>query len=380
MSISRPPGSRDTSRDEADEVVGRLPHGRDDDDDVVTVATGACDVVGHCTDPVGVGDRGPAELLDEEAHTGRRYQRPGLRSEGIPRDPSAGRPRMTLRRVVVVDSPAVTSADKRARKRENKAAAKEARQEAQRRAQRRKRLVRAGVVVVIFAGLVGVLSLTRGDDEKGGDKKADDASSTTTPGERTSRYTAVITTNFGVIEVALDDVNAPIATEQFVKLARDGFYDGLTWHRAATDFVIQGGDPDGNGTGGSGSSVVGEVPTDNYPLGSIAAAKAATDPAGSFDSQFFIVTGSGGATLPNDYARFGIVVAGLDVAQAIEALAPAAGDGPPTEPATIDSVEIIESDAPVATTAAEGATTTTSEGGADGATTTATAAPTTTAG
>ena len=198
--------------------------------------------------------------------------------------------------------------------------------------------MRAAIAVAIFASLVGVLSLTRGDDEK----KADGATTTTTTEPTTVRYTAVISTNFGVIKVALDGENAPIATGQFVKLARDGFYDGLTWHRAATDFVIQGGDPDGNGTGGSGSSVVGEVPTDSYPLGSIAAAKSMADPAGTFDSQFFIVTGSRGATLPNDYARFGTVVSGLEVAQEIEALAPASGDGPPTAPATIDSIEIVE--------------------------------------
>lgn len=228
--------------------------------------------------------------------------------------------------------------------------------------------------MAIFAALVGVLSLTRGDD----DKKAGDTSITTVEQERTSKYTAVITTNFGVIEIALDDVNAPIATEQFVKLARDGFYDGLTWHRAAKDFVIQGGDPSGNGTGGSGASVVGEVPTDNYPLGSLAAAKAGAEPPGTFDSQFFIVTGSRGATLPNEYARFGMVVKGLEVAQEIEGLAPASGDGPPTKPATIDSIEIIESDAPVATTAAE--RTTTTAAGATTTTATAVEATTTTSG
>jgi cyclophilin family peptidyl-prolyl cis-trans isomerase len=84
------------------------------------------------------------------------------------------------------------------------------------------------------------------------------------------------------------------------------------------------------------------VPTDNYPLGSLAAAKTGTDPAGTFDSQFFIVTGPGGATLPNDYARFGIVTEGIENAQKIEALAPDTGDGPPTKPATIDKITIAE--------------------------------------
>lgn len=265
----------------------------------------------------------------------------------------------------------MTSSDKRARQRENKAAAREARLVAVRKAQRRKTIIRAGVAVAIFASLVGVLSLTRGDDEK----KADGTTTSTTAADtsdkfdKSKRYVATITTNLGVIKLELDAKNAPIASEHFIELAREGFYDGLTWHRASKDFVIQGGDPNGDGTGGSGSPVAGEVPTDNYPIGALAAAKAGTDPPGTFDSQFFIVTGTKGATLPNDYARFGMVTAGLDVAQSIEALAPPEGDGTPTGPATIDSVTIKESAAP-----SSDATTTTS-----GATTT-TAAPTTTTG
>ncbi len=84
------------------------------------------------------------------------------------------------------------------------------------------------------------------------------------------------------------------------------------------------------------------MPTDHYPLGSVAAAKGGAEPPGTFDSQFFIVTGSGGATLPNDYARFGTVTSGLEAAQKIEALAPASGDGPPTKTATIDKITITE--------------------------------------
>jgi len=204
-------------------------------------------------------------------------------------------------------------------------------------------LTRAAVAVVIFAALVGVVSLTRGDSKNATDTTTA-RSTTSTPSavslDPSKTYVATITTNFGVIKIRLDVENAPIGTEHFVKLARDGFYDGLTWHRASTDFVIQGGDPNGDGSGGSGSPVVAEVPTDHYPLGSLAAAKTGADPAGTFDSQFFIVTGSHGATLPNDYARFGMVIEGLDVAQKIEALAPASGDGPPTQPATIESIKI----------------------------------------
>lgn len=249
----------------------------------------------------------------------------------------------------------MSSADKRARQRENKEAARAEREAAVRRARRQRGLVRALVALVIFAAVITLLNVVRGDD-KADENEGAEAGATTTVAETTTApstappatlpadktYTAAVTTNFGVIEIALDNENAPIATAQFVRLAREGFYDGLTWHRVVPDFVIQGGDPKGDGTGGSGTSVAGEVPADNYPIGSLAAAKAGNDPPGTFDSQFFIVTGPNGETLPNEYARFGTVTAGLEVAQQIEALAPG-GDGPPTEPATIERIEITES-------------------------------------
>jgi cyclophilin family peptidyl-prolyl cis-trans isomerase len=152
---------------------------------------------------------------------------------------------------------------------------------------------------------------------------------------------ATIETNFGCIVVALDTAHAPKAAGRFASLAKSGFYNGLTFHRVVPDFVIQGGDPKGDGSGGSGKApVAGEVPTDGYPLGSLAAAKTGIDPAGTFDSQFFIVTGQQGTQLPNDYARFGHVVTGMDVAKKIESLAPPAGDGPPTQKVTISKITI----------------------------------------
>ncbi len=152
---------------------------------------------------------------------------------------------------------------------------------------------------------------------------------------------ATIDTNFGCIVVALDTTNAPKAAGRFISLAKAGFYNGLTFHRVVPDFVIQGGDPKGDGTGGSGKPpVIGEVPKDGYPIGSLAAAKTGTDPDGSFDCQFFIVTGQQGTQLPDQYARFGRVVAGMDVAQKIDGLAPASGDGPPTQKVTMTKVTI----------------------------------------
>src|SRR5206468_3630561 len=83
---------------------------------------------------------------------------------------------------------------------------------------------------------------------------------------------ATIDTNFGCIVVSLDTAKAPIAAGRFVSLAKSGFYNGLTFHRVVPDFVIQGGDPTGTGAGSSGQPpVIGELPTDGYPLGSLAA-------------------------------------------------------------------------------------------------------------
>jgi cyclophilin family peptidyl-prolyl cis-trans isomerase len=154
-------------------------------------------------------------------------------------------------------------------------------------------------------------------------------------------YTATITTNFGAITIALNTKDDPVGAGHFIKLAQAGFYNGSRWHRVAKDFVIQGGAPHGDPTASYGHAVVGEVPSDNYPLGAIAAAKTQTDPPGTFDSQFFIVTSKeNGLSLPNDYARFGSVSGGMDVVQKIAALAPAGGDGEPTQTATIDKITI----------------------------------------
>jgi cyclophilin family peptidyl-prolyl cis-trans isomerase len=151
---------------------------------------------------------------------------------------------------------------------------------------------------------------------------------------------ATIETNLGCIVVALDTAHAPKAAGRFISLAQSGFYNGLTFHRVVPDFVIQAGDPKGDGTGTSGKPpVVGEVPKDGYPLGSLAAAKTGVDPDGTFDCQFFIVTGQQGTQLPNQYARFGHVTAGMDVATKIESLAPQ-GDGPPTQTVTMTKVTI----------------------------------------
>jgi cyclophilin family peptidyl-prolyl cis-trans isomerase len=157
-----------------------------------------------------------------------------------------------------------------------------------------------------------------------------------------ARYRATLETSCGRIVIALDAKNAPVTVNNFVFLARQGFYDGLTFHRVVTGFVIQGGDPDGTGRGGPGYAIPDELPRDGYPPGAVAMANAGPDTSGS---QFFIVTGDASA-LPNSFSRFGRVVRGLDVARTIESFAdPVADPGDPaaqkpTSPIYIDSVTI----------------------------------------
>lgn len=151
-------------------------------------------------------------------------------------------------------------------------------------------------------------------------------------------YSATLETSCGTIVLELDAEAAPITTNNFVVLSRSGFYDGITFHRAVPGFVIQGGDPLGTGFGGPGYEFEDELPTDGYALGDLAMANAGPDTNGS---QFFIVTGDASA-LPNDFSKFGAVVEGLEVAQAIESLGDPATQMP-VAPVYIYSVEITES-------------------------------------
>ena len=125
---------------------------------------------------------------------------------------------------------------------------------------------------------------------------------------------------FGVIEVELDPSVAPLTVENFVKLAKKGFYNGLTFHRVIKGFMIQGGCPKGNGTGGPGYSIKGEFTANgvNNPLkhtrGVISMARA-MDP-NSAGSQFFIMH-QDAPHLDGQYAAFGKVVKGIEVVDAI---------------------------------------------------------------
>ena len=123
-------------------------------------------------------------------------------------------------------------------------------------------------------------------------------------------YVVTVKTNCGDIPIELDVERAPKTAASFAALVQNGFYDGLTFHRVIADFVIQGGDPLGNGQGGPGYNVVEKPPSDlKYRRGIVAMAKAGVDPSGASGSQFFIVTAQD-ASLPPDYALVGKVVQG----------------------------------------------------------------------
>jgi peptidyl-prolyl cis-trans isomerase B (cyclophilin B) len=135
----------------------------------------------------------------------------------------------------------------------------------------------------------------------------------------TKHYTVTLATNCGSIEIALDVTRAPKTASSFAALVTKGFYDGLTFHRIVPGFVVQGGDPLGNGQGGPGYNVVEKPPSSlHYTRGLVAMAKAQNDPPGASGSQFFIVT-AGDAGLPPDYALVGKVVKGMTTVNRISA-------------------------------------------------------------
>jgi cyclophilin family peptidyl-prolyl cis-trans isomerase len=128
-------------------------------------------------------------------------------------------------------------------------------------------------------------------------------------------YQVVIATNRGEITMELDPGLAPVTVNNFVVQARDGFYDGLTFHRVVPEFVIQGGDPEGTGRGGPGYRFADEPVKGEYTVGAVAMANAGPDTNGS---QFFICIDDCRRKLTPNYNLFGYVTDGLDVAQATE--------------------------------------------------------------
>ena len=148
--------------------------------------------------------------------------------------------------------------------------------------------------------------------------------------------TAEIATRYGTIELQLFADEAPKTVENFTKLASDGFYDGLVFHRVIPDFMIQGGCPEGTGRGGPGYTFEDEINEHRIVRGTLAMANAGPNTNGS---QFFIVTADACPWLDGKHTVFGQVSSGMETVDAIEGLPTDAQDRP-VEPPMIESIEL----------------------------------------
>jgi peptidyl-prolyl cis-trans isomerase B (cyclophilin B) len=272
--------------------------------------------------------------------------------------------------------------EKRARQR----AAREARLAAEAQSKKRRLRIRNGAIVVVVAGaIVGIAFAVSGGNKPVGSeshttttqsaaKKTDaqlqakanavavragcPASTKTRVNDQkysaapamtidTSKtYAATIDTTAGTFDIALDAKTAPITVNNFVFLADKGYYHCVIFHRVIPQFMDQTGDPTGTGTGGPGYTIADENPpkaanaSDQYPLGSVAMANTGAPHSGG--SQFFIVAGPEGESLPNSYALFGSVTSGMNVVDTINQQGSAQGV-PPDVTQRILSIKIHES-------------------------------------
>lgn len=151
-------------------------------------------------------------------------------------------------------------------------------------------------------------------------------------------YAATLHTNHGDIKIEFDQKGSPLSVNNFVFLARDGFYDGVIFHRVIPGFMVQGGDPTGTGTGGPGYKFRDELEgPGSYSRGTVAMANSGRNTNGS---QFFICHADAG--LPHSYNIFGRVTSGMDAVDAIAAT-PTGAQDKPHEDCIINSVTISES-------------------------------------
>lgn len=153
-------------------------------------------------------------------------------------------------------------------------------------------------------------------------------------------YQATVKTNKGSFTIELFPKEAPLAVNNFVFLSREGFYDGIIFHRVISDFMIQAGDPTGTGYGGPGYKFKHEKNPHRYARGIVAMANSGPNTNGS---QFFVCTGTdcGGLNANPDYTKFGKVIEGLDVVMLIDQTPVGANDRPKEE-IVIESIEIVE--------------------------------------
>lgn len=196
----------------------------------------------------------------------------------------------------------------------------------------RNKLIALGAFALIAIAVVAVILISRsgGSDASGEQASAAGCKHVEAPPpkhvsfkapkqtvKRGEKLTALVETSCGSFDISLDSQRAPKTVNSFVFLSEEGFYDDLTFHRVAPEFVIQGGDPLGNGTGGPGYSVTEKPPANlAYTKGVVAMAKTSAEPPGRSGSQFFVIL-SADAGLPPEYALIGKVDEGFDVVERI---------------------------------------------------------------
>jgi cyclophilin family peptidyl-prolyl cis-trans isomerase len=267
----------------------------------------------------------------------------------------------------------VPKADKRERQRQNRDARRQAAQEAEKRHKRNRTIRNLALLLIPLVILFVVLQLTNSNDSSSSSSKnAAPTNFATTcdtslptkaantklpkPGmaiDTSKQYTAVLHTTEGDVTIALDAKEAPKTVNSFVYLACKSFYNGTNFHRIVTDFVDQGGDPKGDGTGGPGYTLPDEPPANGYTAGSVAMANAG---AGTTGSQFFLVVSDNGAKQlggpPYKYSALGQMdAAGLAVAQKINTFGSADSNGTPTKTVTINGVTVSDGSSTSTTTA-----------------------------
>jgi cyclophilin family peptidyl-prolyl cis-trans isomerase len=280
--------------------------------------------------------------------------------------------------------------EKRARQR----AGREARLAAQAKHNKRRKTIRNVIIVVVAAAIIiGIVALVSGNKSKPSSATKNSTTTTTSSSSTTSTtsganataqaaankvavaagcpastsatvntqkyaaapamtidptktYTATVVTTAGTFTIALDPKAAPVTVNNFVFLANKGYYHCIIFHRVIPQFMDQTGDPTGTGSGGPGYTIKDEDPpkaanpADQYPIGSVDMANTGAPNSGG--SQFFIVSGPEGQSLPNQYAQFGTVTSGLNVVQTINMQGSAAGV-PPDVTQRIISVTIHQS-------------------------------------
>jgi cyclophilin family peptidyl-prolyl cis-trans isomerase len=268
----------------------------------------------------------------------------------------------------------VPKATKRERQRQNKEARRAAMEEAEKRHKRNRTIRNLVLLLIPLAIIFVVLQVTKSDDSSSKKNASGPTNFATTcdtalptksakttlpkPGmgiDTKKQYAAVLHTTEGDVPITLDAKTAPKTVNSFVYLACKGFYNGTTFHRIVTDFVDQGGDPKGDGTGGPGYKLPDEPPSNGYKAGSVAMANAGS---GTTGSQFFLVVSDSGAqqlgtSPPYKYSALGTMdAAGLEVAKTINTFGSTDSAGKPTKTVTINGVTITDGSTATTTTTA----------------------------